>query len=490
MAATADPITDRWTALGGSAGVLGDPVGARQAVGGGERQDYQRGVIWWSPTSGAWEARGAVSARFLAIGDVGSGLGFPTGTEQATAGGVGQRFQGGAIWWSARTGAWETANAVGSRFAVIGGPGSALGFPVGAEASVGGGVRQSFQTGDLWWSGRSGAWETAGAIGARFLAIGGVTSALGFPRSAEEAVPGGVRQSYTGADIWWSGVTGAWETAGAVGARFLAIGGVTSGLGFPRSAEQAVPGGVRQTYAGGNIWWSGATGAWDTHGAINDDYWRSNGSSGWYGFPTSGEYGYQGGVRQDFRQGSLLWNVQPVLDATYASVGASDVWATWRAGCPVGPESLTLIRLNYWGFDNAVHRGEIIIRADLAGRLASIFGAALADRFPIRQMWRVDYFGGDDPTAMAADNTPGFNCRQVTGGAGLSPHSYGIAVDVNTVENPYYAQHWWPTNEYVDRSNVRVGMLFSGSAMTVAFRNNGFQWGASYLDYQHYEYVG
>nr|MDQ6896429.1 M15 family metallopeptidase [Actinomycetota bacterium] len=154
------------------------------------------------------------------------------------------------------------------------------------------------------------------------------------------------------------------------------------------------------------------------------------------------------------------------------------------------PESLTLIRLNYWGFDNAVHRGEIIIRSDLAGRLASIFGAALADRFPIRQMWRVDYFGGDDPTAMAADNTSGFNCRQVTGGTGLSPHSYGIAVDVNTVENPYYAQHWWPTTEYVDRSNVRVGMLFSGSAMTVAFQNNGFQWGASYLDYQHYEYVG
>ena len=95
-----------------------------------------------------------------------------------------------------------------------------------------------------------------------------------------------------------------------------------------------------------------------------------------------------------------------------------------------------------------MHRGEIIVRSDLAGRVATSSASALADHYPIRQMWRVDYFGGDDPASMAADNTSGFNCRQVTGGSGLSPHSYGIAIDINTVENPYYAGgRWWPTTE-------------------------------------------
>ena len=169
---------------------------------------------------------------------------------------------------------------------------------------------------------------------------------------------------------------------------------------------------------------------------------------------------------------------------------AADVWATWRPGCPVGPASLTLVRLNFRGFDGKIHRGEIIVRSDLAARVTNVFAAALADGFLIRKMWRVDYYGGDDPTAMAADNTSGFNCRQVTGGTGLSPHSYGIAIDVNTVENPYYAGKWWPNADYTDRSNIRPGMLFGYSKTTIAFQDNGFEWGASYLDYQHFEYVG
>ena len=40
----------------------------------------------------------------------------------------------------------------------------------------------------------------------------------------------------------------------------------------------------------------------------------------------------------------------------------------------------------------------------------------------------------------------------MTGGTGLSA-LYGIAIDINTVENPYYAGgRWWPTTEYVDRT--------------------------------------
>ena len=33
-------------------------------------------------------------------------------------------------------------------------------------------------------------------------------------------------------------------------------------------------------------------------------------------------------------------------------------------------------------------------------------------------------------------------------------------------------------------------MLFGYSKTTISFQDNGFEWGASYLDYQHFEYVG
>ena len=39
---------------------------------------------------------------------------------------------------------------------------------------------------------------------------------------------------------------------------------------------------------------------------------------------------------------------------------------------------------------------------------------------------------------MRADNTSAFNCRPVTGNPyRVSQHSYGNAIDINTVRNPY-----------------------------------------------------
>ena len=487
-AAVADPVADRWAALGGAAGVLGNPVGSRLSLAGGQVQAYDHGHISWSAATGAWETLSAIDTRYQAVFGPAGALGFPTSAPMAFGGGLWQWFTGGVVWWSAGSGAWETTGAIHQRYNAIGGP-WALGFPTSAPMAFGGGLWQWFTGGVVWWSAGSGAWETTGAIHQRYNAIGGPW-ALGFPTSAPMAFGGGLWQWFTGGVVWWSAGSGAWETTGAIHQRYNAIGGPWA-LGFPTSAPMAFGGGLWQWFTGGVVWWSAGSGAWETKGAIHQQYNSISGPWSWYGFPTGPQYAYLGGVRQDFTGGSLLAGVTTVvLDATYAPVTAGDVWATYRSGCPVGPSSLTLVRLNFWGFDSQVHRGEIIVRSDLASRVAQVFSAALAERYPIRSMWRVDYYGGDDPTAMAADNTSGFNCRQVTGGTGLSPHSYGIAIDINTVENPYYAGRWWPSTDYVDRNNMRWGMLYSWSLVTMAFQDAGYAWGGSYLDYQHFEFVG
>jgi hypothetical protein len=167
---------------------------------------------------------------------------------------------------------------------------------------------------------------------------------------------------------------------------------------------------------------------------------------------------------------------------------------TYRAGCPVKPSSLRLVQLNYWGFDHKVHRGELIVRDAAVQKMITVWTSTFASKFPIRQMRRVDRFGGSDIKSMAADNTSVFNCRRVTGNPyALSPHSYGWAIDINTVENPYLAANgvWYPSNglAYRNRSVSRPGMLFASSTATKALIAQGYFWGAGWSkpDYQHFQ---
>ena len=186
--------------------------------------------------------------------------------------------------------------------------------------------------------------------------------------------------------------------------------------------------------------------------------------------------------------------IKAALNPKVYAVSAAMVPYTYRSGCPVRPSSLRLLQLNYWGFDGRVHRGELILRDAAVAKMITVWTSTLTSKFPIRQMRRVDVFGGNDIKSMAADNTSAFNCRRVTGDPySLSPHSYGWAIDINTVENPYLAADgvWYPSNglAYRNRSVVRPGMLFSSSVATKALIGQGYFWGAGWAkpDYQHFE---
>jgi len=187
-----------------------------------------------------------------------------------------------------------------------------------------------------------------------------------------------------------------------------------------------------------------------------------------------------------------------VLDAEVDDTTAADVAKTYRKGCPVGRSKLSTIHLNYYGYDGRMHRGVMIIRTDLRQEIIRGFGKTLDKRFPIAKMNNPNTYGGNDPKQMAANNTSGFNCRKVVGNPyKMSPHSYGIALDVNTVQNPYRDGRgtWWPSagKKYRDRSPLKKGMLGSGSALTKSLAADKFFWGGRWnpgRDYQHFEYRG
>ena len=172
-----------------------------------------------------------------------------------------------------------------------------------------------------------------------------------------------------------------------------------------------------------------------------------------------------------------LW---PAFAATASGpLTLGDVAFSWRPGCPVPPGRLRAIRLSYAGFDGRAHTGEIIVNAAVVHQVIEVFPRLYRARFPIARMAPVDVFRGSDPRSMAADNTSGFNCRYAVaaGPPQWSMHAYGMAIDVNTVQNPYLepgSRVQPPAGAaYLDRSDIRPGMAYPGGVLVLAFSPAG-----------------
>jgi D-alanyl-D-alanine carboxypeptidase len=177
----------------------------------------------------------------------------------------------------------------------------------------------------------------------------------------------------------------------------------------------------------------------------------------------------------------------------------SDLPSTWRPGCPVAPSKLRAIHLSYVNFARRPRTGVIIVNARVVRQVIHVFAILYRARFPIKAMKPVDAFGGSDPHSMAADNTSGFNCRRAVapGPPQWSMHAYGLAIDVNTVQNPYIepGKRAQPPAgaAYADRADRRRGMADPGGILVTAFRSVGWGWGGNWAgspDYQHFSVNG
>ena len=179
----------------------------------------------------------------------------------------------------------------------------------------------------------------------------------------------------------------------------------------------------------------------------------------------------------------------PSFRSAIDPVTAADLPYSWRSGCPVPPSSLRRVEVTHLGFDGLDHQGVLVVHADHARAIVDVFSRLYANGFPIERMVPVDAYGGDDDASMAANNTSAFNCRAVTGGTRFSEHSYGWAIDVNPVQNPYVrGTTVLPPGGHTDRSPA-PGRITAGDSTVQAFAAIGWHWGGywSYpIDYQHF----
>jgi hypothetical protein len=185
--------------------------------------------------------------------------------------------------------------------------------------------------------------------------------------------------------------------------------------------------------------------------------------------------------------------MMPAYTAVISPVG--DLAASWRPGCPVAPADLRSVTVSLVDFAGRPGTGRIVVAADVAQQTADVFRSLYTMRYPIARMEPVEAFAGSDDASMAADNTSAFNCRATTGGTGFSEHSYGTAIDLNPVENPYVkGSTVLPEagRTFVDRDPA-PGVVIAGDAVVQAFAAKGFSWGGNWnslKDYQHFSVSG
>lgn len=166
---------------------------------------------------------------------------------------------------------------------------------------------------------------------------------------------------------------------------------------------------------------------------------------------------------------------------------------SYQQGCPVAMERLSLVTVSYIDFSGTVHHdGEIVVLDVVADRVAKIFNDLYEQKFPIAKIRRIEHYDADDEKSLIDNNTAAFNCRKLTGDdTKYSIHSYGLAIDINPIQNPYVHNQLIlpPEGEnYLDRTDLRVGMV---EPIVDVFTRNGFTiWGSvrpDRVDYQHFQ---
>ena len=154
------------------------------------------------------------------------------------------------------------------------------------------------------------------------------------------------------------------------------------------------------------------------------------------------------------------------------------------------------MRVTHLGFDGDAHLGHLVVHRRWADEILAIFRRLYRNDFPVRRVRLVDRYGADDRASMRHDNTSAFNCRFVAGTTTWSQHAYGRAIDLNPVENPYVdGSRVRPLRgrRYLDRTDVRPGMVVRGDVVVRAFRRIGWGWGGTWSsakDYQHFSANG
>lgn len=183
------------------------------------------------------------------------------------------------------------------------------------------------------------------------------------------------------------------------------------------------------------------------------------------------------------------------------------VWQTmqgksWHDNPYIKRSDLRYLRISHYDLEGRTHVGEMICNKLIAEKLLAIFSELYQAHYPIQQMRLPDVYDADDERQMRANNTSCFCYRNISGQKNLSKHARGLAVDINTLYNPYVRYNKKDGSQIVEPATAKKYANRKADFPYKITRNDlcyklftkyGFSWGGAWRslkDYQHFEFTG
>ena len=192
----------------------------------------------------------------------------------------------------------------------------------------------------------------------------------------------------------------------------------------------------------------------------------------------------------------MCFAAEPIPDGVWARMQGK----TYKENPYIGRDDLRHIRALHWDYDNQMHVGEMIVNKEIADRVVTIFRQLFDAKYPIQRMLLPDVYDADDETQMRDNNSSSFCYRAIAGSSKLSKHARGLAIDINTLYNPYYKGRDDGTRfiqpataaDYCDRTWDFPYKIDHDDLCFRLFTEAGFEWGGDWTsckDFQHFEFI-
>ncbi|MFC8681043.1 LGFP repeat-containing protein [Microbacterium ureisolvens] len=331
-------ISTAYAALGGSSGFLGAPLGPTTCglTGGGCYRNFAGGAIYWTAATGAWALSGKVRDVWSSL-DYERGFGYPLRAQICGLpdGGCYQDFQSGVIYSSAY-GTFGLNGWIRQKWSSLDYE-RGLGFPtssvkwLASDASY-----QDFQRGVIY-STRGGTRALVGKMREVWSALD-YERGLGFPSSDEKCLPDGACFQDFLSGVIYSSAAGTFGLSGAIRQKWSSL-DYERGLGYPVTPARPLAGGARYQDFQRGVIYSSSSGTFGLTGSIRAT-WAALDYERGLGFPSTDQRCLaDGACYQDFTGGVVYSSSH----GTYGLTGAiRQKWAELDyergLGYPTGPQ--------------------------------------------------------------------------------------------------------------------------------------------------------
>ena len=170
---------------------------------------------------------------------------------------------------------------------------------------------------------------------------------------------------------------------------------------------------------------------------------------------------------------------------------------SYKDNCTVPLDDLRYLHLLHKDLQGNTLEGEMICNVYIAAALLDIFIKLYNENYAIEKIRLIDEYDADDETSMRDNNSSCFNFRFISHTNKVSKHGLGLAVDINTLYNPYIKEvdgkrilEPATAEGYINRSKNFPYKIDKNDLCYKIFTEHGFEWGGDWenrKDYQHFE---